>query len=96
MLRLFGALEEKDTSYRPPTSELELRRRQRLELPVVMSDLPHLLGPHGHLVIVGVGLDGTFWALRALLWVRARLEPAGWLIVWVTRTVLVLVGSFVL
>lgn len=57
MLRLFGALEEKDPAYRPPTSDLELRRRRRLELPLVLNDLPHLLGPGGHLVVVGVGAD---------------------------------------
>ena len=57
LLRLFGALDERDPAYRPPTSDRDLRRRQRLELPLVMNDLPLLIGPGGHLVVVGVGAD---------------------------------------
>lgn len=57
LLRLFGALEERERAYRPPTSALELRRRTRLELPLVLTELPVLIGPGGHLVVVGVGSD---------------------------------------
>lgn len=57
LLRLFGALDERDFAYRPPTSDLELRRRTKLELPLVLSELPVVIGPGGHLVVIGVGLD---------------------------------------
>ena len=57
LLRLFGALEERDPTYRPPTSDLELRKQTRLDLPLVLSELPRLIGPGGHLAVVGVGSD---------------------------------------
>lgn len=57
ILRLFGALEERERTRRPPTTRTELRRRTRLELPLVLTELPMLVGPGGHLVIAGVGAD---------------------------------------
>jgi hypothetical protein len=57
LLRLFGALEERERKYRPPASDLELRRRTRLELPIVLNELPTLIGPGGLLVMSGVGAD---------------------------------------
>jgi len=57
LLRLFGALEEREVAYRPPASDLELKRRTRLELALVLNELPVLIGPGGQLVVVGVGSD---------------------------------------
>jgi hypothetical protein len=57
LLRLFGALEERESAYRPPTSDLELRKRSRLELALVLNELPLLIGPGGHVAVVGVGSD---------------------------------------
>jgi hypothetical protein len=57
LLRLFGSLDESEAAYRPPTSPLDLRRRARLELPLVLNEMPRLVGPGGHLVVVGVGSD---------------------------------------
>src|SRR5581483_6169455 len=54
---LFGALEKRETAYAPPTTDVKLRRRARLELPLVLNELPRLVGPGGQLVIVGVGND---------------------------------------
>jgi len=57
LLRLFGALDEIQPAYRPPETSLELRRRTRLELPIVLNELPYMIGPGGHLVVTGVGSD---------------------------------------
>ena len=57
LLRLFGALDERDVAYRPPASDLELRRRTTLDLALVLNELPVLIGPGGQLVVVGVGSD---------------------------------------
>jgi hypothetical protein len=57
LLRLFGSIDERDPSFRPPVSDLELRRRRQLELPMVLNDLPVLVGPGGQVAVVGVGAD---------------------------------------
>lgn len=57
LLRLFGALEEREAAFRPPTSDLELRKRSRLEIALVLNELPLLIGPGGHLVVTGIGSD---------------------------------------
>lgn len=57
LLRLFGALEERDSAYRPPTSANDLHRRVRLEMPLVFREFPFLIGPGGQLAIAGVGAD---------------------------------------
>src|SRR5439155_1408889 len=37
--------------------DLELRKRTRLELALVLNELPVLIGPGGHLIVAGVGSD---------------------------------------
>jgi len=54
---MFGALDERDPAYRPPTTDLDLRRRSRLELALTLGELPVLVGPGGQLVVMGVDSD---------------------------------------
>lgn len=59
VLRLFGSLDEEEARFLPPLDSRALRQRQRFEVAAVLHQLPFLLGPYGHLVIVG--LDRHDW-----------------------------------
>ena len=77
LLRLFGALEEREAAFRAPTSDLELRKRSRLEIALVLNELPLLIGPGGHLVVTGVGSDDWARCRRLGLGVHKPSEPIG-------------------
>lgn len=54
VVRLFGSLEEQDDRFLPPLSKLALRQRQSFEVASVLHQLPHVVGPHGCLAVVGL------------------------------------------